>query len=508
MNSNTHSNRSASGENGASASPAFFPIPPDRLTADGGAPEKRIMPSGAPAWIFSGTSGKQSVRGTLDAGTLPADCRNVKTDIVLLPANGAAETDAEEVYRVFLSQGTESEIKGTPVRSPVRAGSNRPGTVELDTCFSVDPALPLNVRIERLADDPADTFREPAALLEVRITPVKVPARDVVVQAGSGYNSWPMIQAMKGKLICAYTRGTAHDIGETCRGVYARTSSDGGKTWESEVEISNDPHYGEVTIGKGLDEEGAALFWVRCVGPVWHHDLYRTADGKTFTRIATPELDPVPMQITDIFHVPGTGLTALWFAGNYHDDALNAWGTLVSADNGKTWKQTVVERGIPKAEWPTEPSAVWRGDGRIFVIARTECVEPTTRAAQFQLESSDSGKTWTRARTNIGDVSISTPSLIADPATGLVSNYYYQRGRGVLKRRVVRLDEIPGHPLDWPDPEAVALGSTDYLEAGNVNATVLNGTHYLAYYSGRSPDTVIVVSAADAPSHPGERRNR
>ena len=72
-----------------------------------------------------------------------------------------------------------------------------------------------------------------------------------------------------------------------------------------------------------------------------------------FERVAVPALNPVPMQITDIFHVPTVGLMALWFAGNYHDDALNAWGTLISRDNGATWEQRVMESGMPKAEWAT-----------------------------------------------------------------------------------------------------------------------------------------------------------
>lgn len=445
------------------------------------------------AWSFSGEKTGESVAGVVTG--LPADCCGVKVEIVVNAAPGENGTEAEDVYRVCLSQGT-GEISGVPVRNAVTAGLR---TIGLEAYCAADPRLPLTVRIERLSGDPADTFPLPTELIMARIQPVEVPARDFVVQDVPGYNSWPMIQAIGNTLVCAYTRGSAHDIGEPCRGVYARTSADGGATWSPEVTVSNDPKCGEVTIGKGLDENGAMLLWVRSWGAKMFHTLYRTADGVNFERVAVPALNPVPMQITDIFHVPTVGLMALWFAGNYHDDALNAWGTLISRDNGATWEQRVMESGMPKAEWATEPSAIYLGDGRIFVIARTECVEPTTRAAQFQLESTDYGKTWTRSRTNIGDVSISTPSLIYDKATGLVSNYYFQRGRGVLKRRVVRIDDISGHPLRWPDPEIVALGSTAYLDAGNVNAVSLNGTHFLAYYSGVHPDTAIIVSAADAP---------
>ena len=50
----------------------------------------------------------------------------------------------------------------------------------------------------------------------------------------------------------------------------------------------------------------------------------------------------------------------------------HSWGTLTSRDNGATWTQTTIESGLTKAQWPTEPSAVYLGDGKILAIARTE----------------------------------------------------------------------------------------------------------------------------------------
>jgi hypothetical protein len=55
------------------------------------------------------------------------------------------------------------------------------------------------------------------------------------------------------------------------------------------------------------------------------------------------------------------------------------------------------------------------------------------------------------------------------------------------------------NPLKWPLPEAVATGSRIMFDAGNVNATTLRGTHVLAFYSGKAPDTAILVSALPAP---------
>jgi hypothetical protein len=101
--------------------------------------------------------------------------------------------------------------------------------------------------------------------------------------------------------------------------------------------------------------------------------------------------------------------------------------------------------------------------------------------------------------TNISDVTASTPSLILDAKTGLLSNYYYERGRGILRRRVVDPERVFDHPLSWPGSEAVATGSKVTFDAGNANATVIGGTHYVSFYSGKAPDTSVVVSAVPAP---------
>lgn len=329
-----------------------------------------------------------------------------------------------------------------------------------------------------------------------------------VVQEAHGYNSWPMIQALGDKLVCVYSRGSGHSIGEDARAVYARTSTDGGKTWTAETVVADTPGYGEVEVGKGLDSSGAMLLWVRRVGKEWLHDLYRTTDGVKFTLVATPKLAVKPMQITDIFPVPTVGLMALWFAGDYGDKPTNAWGILTSSDNGATWTQTPIESGLTKAQWPTEPSAVYLSEGRILAIGRTE-----VGGGQFQMISTDYGKSWTRAKTNIGDIAASTPSLILDPKSGLLSNYYFQRGAGVLRRRVVDPERVFSHPLDWPASEQVAEGSKVMFDAGNANVTEIGDTHYVAFYSGKAPDTAILVSVLPAPvagnststsSNPGE----
>lgn len=316
-----------------------------------------------------------------------------------------------------------------------------------------------------------------------------------VVQDVAGYNSWPMIQAVGGKLVCAYSRGSAHTIGEGKRGVFARTSSDGGKTWGAEVCVANDPSVGEVTIGKGLDSTGVMLLWVRRWGKKCGHDLYRTTDGSAFEKIAAPALDPMPMQITDVFPVPGVGLMSLWFAGDYQKGPHSSWGVLTSKDDGRTWTQRTIEKDLEKTDWPTEQAGVWLGNGRILVVARSEGA-----GCQFQITSTDSGITWKRTKTNITDVNSSTPSLILDQKTGQLANYYYHRGARKMKRRTVDAAYIFNHPMDWPAPETLAEGYEKRAwDAGNVNATVFVGRHFLATYTGTEHDTSVVVVAVPPP---------
>lgn len=325
--------------------------------------------------------------------------------------------------------------------------------------------------------------------------PVSQPDGGLTVQPLPGYNSWSFIQPLRDRWVCVYSRGEQHDFSEPGRGVYARISTDAGRSWSAESPVVNSPDGGDSAIGKGLDGTGAMLVWVRHAGPTWRHELYRTADGVRFRRIAQLEPDPMPMQITDVFAVPGVGLMSLWFAGNYREGATHSWGTLVSGDDGRTWRQRTVEDRLEKRDWPTEPSAVYLGDGRILAVTRVEGRPEETGRAQFQLGSSDFGRTWTRARTNITDVQESTPSLIFD--RGRLFCYYFQRGAGLLKCRTADPEAVRADPLAWSAPEVVALGSREWHHAGNVNAAPDGDRHCLTFYSGDEHGTEVRVKVLD-----------
>lgn len=475
------------------ASPLYLTA--NDLSIATGQPSLVIMSGGSthiPVWSLSGGSVGQSVSGVV--GALPADCVAVKVEIVVTSNDPETSSEFEDVYRVHLSQMvddapfTDHYLLGKPVQTPLPAAPLHSRTILLEPYFEVVANAPLTVRIQREPGLPGDTFTRPTGLAVVKVTPLKALPKAHVVQDVSGYNSWPMTQAIGDKLVCTYSRGSKHTISEDARAVYARTSSDGGKTWTAETVVADTPGYGEVTVGKGLDSTGAMLLWVRRIGKEWNHDLYRTTDGVTFTLVVTPKLAVQPMQITDVFAVPDVGLMALWFAGDYSDKPVHSWGIMTSSNDGATWEQTTIESDLLKADWPTEPAAVSLGDGRILCIARTE-----TGPTQFQITSTDKGATWTRKRTNINDIHASTPTLILDQETGLLSNYYYERGQGKIRRRIADPELVFDHPNHWPASEVITTGSTSTWDSGNTNATVIGGMHYVSFYSGKAPDTSVMV---------------
>ena len=474
------------------------------LTAAAAGPEKSVS-GDAPCWRFAPKFPGQQLAGTVR--DIPKECGGVRIRLHLaVPAGSAIPAGAETVWAVRINQGGKEPdfsgvaVEGAPIRVPVSPAGTRQ-IVTAETYYPVDPARPLAVQVERRTADPADTCPAPADLLGVEVRFLPPPAPPVVVENSPGYNAWPIIQTLGDKAVCAYSRGKGHFVTEVERDAYLRISRDGGKTWGPEQCWYANPNECVGACARGLDETGALLFWVRCWGPGTprRFELYRSTDGTRFEKISEPRFDPLPMQIMDVVRIPGKGLLCLWFAGNYkRDDGSNCWGTLFSADDGRTWTQKTVERGLPGNDWPTESSAVYLGDGRILALVRIEGRGDTTDHAQFQLQSEDFGATWSKAKTNITDVLVSTPSLILDRERGLLHCYYFYRGRGLLNRRTAALRTIWDHPLAWPEPETVALGKPDVSDSGNVSAIAVGERHLLAYYMGNETDAAVVTAIIPA----------
>lgn len=311
------------------------------------------------------------------------------------------------------------------------------------------------------------------------------------VDSHPGYNCWPMIQHVGKRLVCIYTIGKHHDPWEKGRAAYARYSDDGAKTWSEKVLMDHNASYGTSSIGKGTDKDGNALFWIRRLDTDRRMALYRTSDGIRFELLSAPLLHPKPMQVTDIFHTPDA-IACLWFSDDYSPEKANkSWGILISTDNGVTWEQRTIEDHLKINEWPTEPSVAVLGDGRLLAVARSE----GNTGYQFQLTSSDWGKTWEKHRTNITDIKESTPSLIFDKASGRIYNYYYQRGAGLLKVRVAKANKVFTSPLSWPKPRIIAHGGTKRpWDSGNANAVASGKKHFITYYTGDSINCKVVVS--------------
>lgn len=471
---------------------AQYTFPAEKMHSAGGDSEKSVM-DGVPVWIFPKRPAACSV--AVESPAPPAGSTAAKITLRLLSQGNSKGT---VLFSSELRQ-TEKIIRTAPVRSFV-SETGAFSSVTLESCLLLDPEKPFQLTVTRRTGDGADTASDAMGLAEVKVEFFRVDDTASCVEDSPGYNSWPMCQTLGEKIVCTYSRGSEHNNFEPHRAVYARVSSDGGCSWEEEHLVCNTPQRGDVTIGKGLDEQGNMLLLVRHAGDDgFRHRLYRSADGKNFECVCDMDLPRDVIQITDIFHVPGVGMMALFFAGSYGPENNKYWGKLESSDNGSSWRFTVIEKELSKLQWPTEPSAVYLGEGKILVVARTESHEDSSRTAQFQIISTDHGRTWHKELTNITDVNISTPSLILDPDSGLVSCYYFYRGRGLLNRRTAEAEKIFNAPLLWPAPETVAAGSCEVCEAGNVNAVRLGSRHVLAYYSGAMPDTAIFVKTLSAP---------
>ncbi|HEY5667835.1 MAG TPA: sialidase family protein, partial [Candidatus Saccharimonadales bacterium] len=473
-----------------------------------GAPSMLVATSGSisvPGWSMSGNTAGQSIAGMVTG--LPAQCAAVK--IELITTNSSATTGLYHVWQIYGGQPNEgdslsiNQIIGDP-RIKASPASATLQTILLEEYLPVIPSRPLFLRIARQPADTADTWTGSVIVAGLRVTPLPAPSSPIQIQAQDAYNSWPMITAVGSKLVCMFSRGAMHGQPDITRQIWGSSSTDGGQTWSaSSLKIDN-ASLDDSTVGRGLDSSGNLLLWTRqdTASNAETHSLYRSTDGgNTFSLLSSPTFANLPIQISDIFSVPTVGLMA-FFHTSTPLGTSTSWGIVKSTDDGNTWTQTTVETGLTTDTWPTEISGAYIGGGKIIAIARSNSNNTTTIKSQFQITSTDYGATWTKAATNITDVTTSTPSLIYDGSAGLLSLYYYRRGSlASLRRRVVSANTIFSSPLSWPDPTIIATGSTSLTEAGNVNACVLGSNHIAAFYNG--PDagnTGIYATILAAPT--------
>jgi hypothetical protein len=231
-----------------SAEPNSIGLNANQMSIATGQPSLVLMSSGSthiPVWSLSGGTVGQSVAGVVTG--LLSDCAAVKVEIVVTTTDETTSPEFADVYRVHLSQivegapFTERYALGKPVRTALPAAPFHSRTIVVESFYEVVPDAPLTVRIQREPGDPGDTFIKPTGLAAVKVTPLKALPKPHVVQDVPGYNSWPMLQAIGKKLVCVYGRGKGHTIASDDRAVYARTSTDGGKTWPQRKLIESDP---------------------------------------------------------------------------------------------------------------------------------------------------------------------------------------------------------------------------------------------------------------------------
>lgn len=444
-----------------------------------------------PYWSMSGEISGQSVAAYV--GSLGDGWDGVEISAVIMAPSGTPlETDFDvfqaKLNPLIYGQNVDSY---SILTNPVAHKSISEGIIDrilLDSFVDVDTSKPFTLLVYRKKDDKKDTNPNPVGIVSVDIKPVVLQKFEI--QQADKYNAWPFISDVGDKLVVVYSKGLNHEDNVT-PDIYRKISLDGGYSWSPEKRIVNSVGVRDTITGKGKDSNGNMLLWVR-KGPPGNtatHHLYRTNDGETFTSISSPSFTETPTHIGDIFNVPSVGLMAF-----YNSAATHSWGVIKSVDNGITWTQQPIESSLPREECPTEISGAYIDDGKIIAIGRKEYKVAGKPYAQYQIQSSDYGETWSKIHTNIADIAMSTPSLVHDTASGLLNLYYFHRGAGKLRHRKVAASDIWDNPLSWPNSKVIAMGTTNTQDTGNVNAAAFGDKHIAVYYSGDETNTSIYAA--------------
>lgn len=300
--------------------------------------------------------------------------------------------------------------------------------------------------------------------------------KPMTIAAPTQYNSWPVIADYNSEFICLYASGKHHTDPKSDT-FYKKSIN--GIIWNEGTPLL-DTFHRENATGKGFNSSNEPLFWIRD-----ENDFYLYKYNGSFSKISTVSMGEFA-HVGDIITCNGGKLIA--FYNTY--GVTREWGTLTSTDDGATWIKAAIASGASPDDVPTEVSGVYLGSDKILAIGRKDTSGGTV--AQFQIESSDNGSTWTTAYTNITDIDSSTASLIYDSGSDTIYNYYYNRSTGELLCRVNTSASVWNNPTAWNTSSVIVTGTTGY-DAGNVNAVAYNNKHYVAYYKGSTYNTGVYV---------------
>lgn len=298
------------------------------------------------------------------------------------------------------------------------------------------------------------------------------------------YNAWPFVAPLFNAIICIYTKGTNH-ADETSADIYMSKSKN-GVVWSEEKKIISTQNTRDTVTGIGNDANDNLIFWNR-VGNASYPDkfeFYRTSDGNVFEKISEPKFSYKCSHIGDIINIQNVGLMCFW---NTYRHNNSRFGYMVSADNGLTWTQKVIQSYTEWKKCPTEFTLAYIGNNKIIAMARSE----EDAGAMTQVTSTDNGSTWAVNATNITDTWLSTPSFVYKD-TGYLHLYYYDRKNGKLKRRISVADNVFNNPTNWDEPVILSSGEK-WSNSGNANATKFkyNNNVLVSYYSGNDNTTNI-----------------
>lgn len=319
--------------------------------------------------------------------------------------------------------------------------------------------------------------------------PIKVP---VDKDGLHKYNAWPFITTYRDRLVCLYTRTNAHESSEK-RDIYMQYSFD-GIVWSSETKvISNVNALGGITA-IGNDSNGNIIAWIRNGGIGTINELYRSTDGYIFEKISTLS-SPVEFNIeglTSIINVPTVGLMSFFCTYYLQNQQPSRWGIATSNDDGLTWTLQLKWQETDAFKCPMETNGVYLGDGKILAMARRDI--PGTPYTLHHIQSSDYGKTWTLADSNVDDILSSTPSLLYNSTTQKVTVFYVKRVNynNILKVREADLSAVWDKPTNWPDSRDINTMQT--YDGGQVNAEEFNSKKFATVYAGSKTEDGIYIT--------------